>query len=77
MPLWPTCGDLAEWLGVSTAELDWLSDRWRVDARGADTPLHHYTYTGYDKRSGGCRLIEMPKGRLREAQRGRSAGAPG
>lgn len=69
VPLWPTCGDLAEWLGVSTAELDWLSDRWRVDARGADTPLHHYTYTGYDKRSGGCRLIEMPKGRLREAQR--------
>ncbi|MCA8094079.1 reverse transcriptase family protein [Burkholderia anthina] len=69
VPLWPTCGDLAEWLGVSAAELDWLSDRWRVDARSADTPLHHYTYTGYDKRSGGCRLIEIPKGRLREAQR--------
>ncbi|MDP9586816.1 UNVERIFIED_ORG: hypothetical protein J2791_006146 [Burkholderia contaminans] len=69
VPQWPTCGDLARWLGVSAPELDWLSERWRVDARGSDSPLHHYTYTGYDKRRGGCRLIEIPKGRLREAQR--------
>ncbi|RQR29660.1 reverse transcriptase family protein [Burkholderia sp. Bp9142] len=69
VPPWPTCGDLARWLGVSAPELDWLSDRWRVDTRGSDSPLHHYTYAGYDKRRGGCRLIEIPKGRLREAQR--------
>jgi len=69
VPQWPTCGDLASWLGVSAPELDWLSDRWRVDARGSDSPLHHYTYAGYDKRRGGCRLIEIPKGRLRDAQR--------
>ncbi|MBN3819692.1 RNA-directed DNA polymerase, partial [Paraburkholderia sp. Se-20369] len=44
--------------------------RRRVAARAGDTPLHHYTYRAFDKRSGGCRLIEIPKGRLREAQRG-------
>ncbi|MGR3909575.1 reverse transcriptase family protein [Burkholderia sp. SR8] len=69
VPQWPTCGDLASWLGVSASDLDWLADRWRVDARGSDSPLHHYTYAGYDKRRGGCRLIERPKGRLRDAQR--------
>jgi len=69
VPQWPTPGDLAGWLGVSTPELDWLSDHWRVDARGSATPLHHYTYVAVDKRSGGCRLVEIPKGRLREAQR--------
>jgi hypothetical protein len=69
VPQWPTCGDLAAWLGVSASELEWLSDRWRVDARSSGSPLHHYTYVAYDKRRGGCRLIEIPKGRLREAQR--------
>ncbi|KWH65312.1 reverse transcriptase family protein [Burkholderia anthina] len=69
VPHWPTPGDLAGWLGVSVPELDWLSDHWRVDARGSATPLHHYTYVAVDKRSGGCRLVEIPKGRLREAQR--------
>ncbi|CAB3768016.1 reverse transcriptase [Burkholderia sp. MSh2] len=69
VPHWATPGDLAGWLGVSVPELDWLSDHWRVDARGAAAPLHHYTYVAHDKRSGGCRLVEIPKGRLREAQR--------
>ncbi|KWO37449.1 reverse transcriptase [Burkholderia sp. MSMB1459WGS] len=69
VPQWSTPGDLAGWLGVSTPELDWLSDHWRVDARGSASPLHHYTYVAVDKRSGGCRLVEIPKGRLREAQR--------
>ncbi|AXF26037.1 RNA-directed DNA polymerase [Burkholderia pyrrocinia] len=69
VPQWATPGDLAGWLGMRVPELDWLSDHWRVDARSSATPLHHYTYVAVDKRSGGCRLIEIPKGRLREAQR--------
>ncbi|RQT53180.1 RNA-directed DNA polymerase [Burkholderia cepacia] len=69
VPQWATPGDLADWLGVRVPELDWLSDHWRVDARSGATPLHHYTYVAHDKRSGGCRLVEIPKGRLREAQR--------
>lgn len=69
VPPWATPGDLADWLGVSVPALDWLSDHWRVDARSGATPLHHYTYVAVDKRSGGCRLVEIPKGRLREAQR--------
>ncbi|KAB1588776.1 RNA-directed DNA polymerase [Burkholderia cepacia] len=69
VPQWATPGDLADWLGVRVPELDWLSDHWRVDASSGATPLHHYTYVAHDKRSGGCRLVEIPKGRLREAQR--------
>ncbi|MGS0894359.1 reverse transcriptase family protein [Burkholderia stagnalis] len=69
VPGWPTGGELAGWLGMSTAELGWLADHWRVDAHAGATPLHHYTYVAHDKRRGGCRLIEIPKGRLREAQR--------
>ena len=69
VPQWATPGDLAGWLGVSAPALDWLSDHWRVDARSSATPLHHYTYVAHDKRSGGSRLVEIPKGRLREAQR--------
>ncbi|KWE63030.1 reverse transcriptase [Burkholderia ubonensis] len=69
LPQWPTPGALAGWLGVAVPDLEWLADRWRVAARGSETPLHHYTYHAFDKRDGGCRLIEIPKGRLREVQR--------
>lgn len=62
-------GDLADWLGLSVPELDWLADRWRVAPRSSEMPLHHYTYRAFDKRDGGCRLVEIPKGHLREAQR--------
>ncbi|MBN3789757.1 reverse transcriptase family protein [Burkholderia sp. Ac-20353] len=68
LPRLPTLGDLADWLGLSVPELDWLADRWRVAPR-SETPLHHYTYRAFDKRGGSCRLVEIPKGHLREAQR--------
>ncbi|WP_179401405.1 reverse transcriptase family protein [Burkholderia guangdongensis] len=68
LPQLPTSGDLADWLDLTVPELEWLADRWRVAARGSETPLHHYTYRAFDKRDGGCRLIEIPKGRLRDAQ---------
>jgi RNA-directed DNA polymerase len=69
LPQLPTLGDLAAWLEVEAAELDWFADRWRVLPRGADTPLHHYTYKTIEKRDGRCRLIEIPKSRLRSLQR--------
>ena len=69
VPQFPTPGDLAHWLGLSVPELEWLADRWRVTAGSSEAPLHHYTYRVFDKRDGGCRLIEIPKGHLREAQR--------
>lgn len=59
-------GELAHWLGISAAELDWFAQ-----SRGeADIgPLHHYTYRWLPKRDGGWRLLESPKSRLRALQR--------
>jgi RNA-directed DNA polymerase len=69
LPQLPTLGDLASWLEVEPADLEWFADRWRVMPQSAGTPLHHYSYKAIEKRDGRCRLIEMPKSRLRSMQR--------
>ncbi|MFP3563798.1 reverse transcriptase family protein [Paraburkholderia sp. SIMBA_030] len=69
LPQLPTLGDLAAWLGIEPDELDWFADRWRVPAQSAATPLHHYSYKAIEKRDGRCRIIEVPKSRLRALQR--------
>ncbi|MFM0364533.1 RNA-dependent RNA polymerase family protein [Paraburkholderia sediminicola] len=69
LPQLPTLGDLAAWLEVEPDELDWFADRWRVPAQSAATPLHHYSYKVIEKRDGRCRIIEVPKSRLRALQR--------
>lgn len=69
LPQLPTLGDLAAWLEVDPSELDWFADRWRVPASSAATPLHHYSYKVIEKRNGRCRIIEIPKSRLRALQR--------
>jgi hypothetical protein len=68
VPSLPTSGALAEWLGVALNELDWLSD---CQGRLPNAPakLQHYTYSWLSKRSGTARLLEMPKQRLKAAQR--------
>ncbi len=69
LPQLPTLGDLAAWLAVEPDELHWFADRWRVPAHSAATPLHHYSYKAIEKRDGRCRIIEIPKSRLRALQR--------
>lgn len=69
LPQLPTLGDLAAWLDIEADELDWFADRWRVPAHSAATPLHHYAYKAIEKRDGRCRIIEIPKPRLRGLQR--------
>ncbi|WP_408337295.1 MULTISPECIES: reverse transcriptase family protein [Paraburkholderia] len=69
LPQLPTLGDLAAWLEIESNELDWFADRWRVQAQSAATPLHHYSYKAIEKRDGRCRIIEVPKSRLRALQR--------
>jgi RNA-directed DNA polymerase len=69
LPQLPTLGDLAAWLEIEPDELDWFADRWRVPAQSAGTPLHHYSYKVIEKRDGRCRIIEVPKSRLRTLQR--------
>jgi hypothetical protein len=64
-----TPGALADWLGLTPAELDWFAD---CHGRLADVPpgpLRHYTYQWLLGRRGKYRLLEMPKQRLKAVQR--------
>lgn len=66
LPALPTPADLAAWLGVTLADLDWFAD-----VRGmnpVEGPLCHYRYAWVAK-AHGKRLVEAPKARLRELQR--------
>jgi len=63
---WPipqieTIADLAAWLSLQIGELEWLAD-----LKGLSC---HYHYRAIEKPSGGIRLIESPKPRLKTAQR--------
>ena len=68
LPALPTLGDLAHWLDLPSGQLDWFADQWRANRAGT-TQLQHYHYRWLPKRSGGLRLLEIPKQRLSAVQR--------
>ncbi len=57
-------GELAEWLGLSTVELEWFADPRAMNRRATDRRLRHYRYLWLNGR-----LIESPKQRLHALQR--------
>ena len=67
LPGLPSVGDLASWCGEPVGTLDWFADKWRL-GQDARSRLQHYHYRWVPKRSGGWRLIEIPKSRLRLIQ---------
>ena len=67
LPALPSVGDLAKWLGEPVGAVDWFADKWRR-VQADDSRLQHYHYRWVPKRSGGWRLIEIPKERLRMVQ---------
>ena len=69
IPRLATVGDLAEWLGISVAHLQWYADVNHRLQRNSDTALQHYQYKFAAKRSGPPRLIEAPKPQLKAIQR--------
>ena len=69
LPSLSTLGELAQALGFSSPELAWFADVTRRNASRAAPQLQHYVYRWVAKRSGGSRLLETPKTRLRRAQR--------
>jgi retron-type reverse transcriptase len=68
LPVLTTVGDLAIWLNTSLGDLDWFANKWR-DAANKAVPLQHYHHRWLPKKSGGLRLIEIPKARLAAIQK--------
>lgn len=69
LPALPTQADLAHWLGTDGATLAGVIESLQYRDGGVVPRLRHYRYRWLDKRSGGSRLLETPKPRLREWQR--------
>lgn len=70
LPTIESIGELANWLDLDAGELEWLADTCGFDYRREECgPLSNYHYRLLTKKSGSVRLIEMPKSRLKEAQR--------
>ncbi len=61
--------ELADWLNLRIAELDWFADLSGFARNGATEQLLHYRYRVLAKRFGSERLIESPKPRLKAIQR--------
>jgi len=61
--------ELARWLEIPLGQLAWLVHRFDDDQRPADEQSAHYVYRWIKKRSGGVRLIEAPKKKLKRVQR--------
>jgi hypothetical protein len=71
---WPvrkleTLADVATWLGLAKEYLEWFADRRGYQRTAQEQRLWHYRYVWVPKRSGGVRLLEAPKGRLKRVQR--------
>ena len=71
---WPvpelcTTSAVASWLHVTPSELDWLADVRGLNGEVATPALLHYAFRWLAKRSGGHRLLEAPKTRLKALQR--------
>lgn len=67
LPDLQTPAQLADWLEVELGELAWLSGRFRKEWEHK-LGKSHYHYTWVTKRSGGVRLIESPKQKLKAIQ---------
>lgn len=69
VPALPTTGDLAAFLHLGLGDLLWLADPRHLLRLHPEGPLQHYFARWVPKRSGGARLLEAPKARLRAVQR--------
>jgi RNA-directed DNA polymerase len=69
LPVIESVGELAEWLSLDLGDLEWLADLKRLGNKLHKPKLQHYNYRTLMKRSGGVRLLESPKRRLKEVQR--------
>ena len=69
IPAITTPAELAAFLDITPAELDWFADIQGRERTCEVEALRHYRYRWVAKRSGTFRLIEAPKPRLKTIQR--------
>lgn len=69
LPVFRTPEEMADWLNVRLGKLAWLVHRFSADHRPADERQAHYIFRWIRKRSGGWRLLEVPKRILKDVQR--------
>ncbi len=69
VPAITSVGDLADRFQLTPGELDWFADLKALGYKRRAPLLRHYHYRVLVKRSGGLRLVEAPKPRLKEMQR--------
>ncbi len=67
IPAIESAGDLAAWLSLEPIELEWLADPKGLCDKLGNASLQHYHYQILPKRSGGIRLTESPKPRLKRS----------
>jgi hypothetical protein len=68
LPAISSVGELAEWLSIDADELEWFAELKGLGNKLGNLKLQHYRYDILAKRSGGVRLIEKPKSRLKGLQ---------
>ena len=69
VPVLHTPAELAGFLELTPAELDWYADVHGLQRRAPDLRLHHYRYRWLTRAGGRPRLLETPRPRLRALQR--------
>ena len=69
LPELTTDADLCRWLNISQEHLAWFASMNSPEPKRGSEPLRHYFYKWIPKRSGGWRLLEMPKSKLKDMQR--------
>lgn len=69
IPVVATVRDLADWLWLEDGDLQWFADLRLLCAEDERARHHHYRYRLIRKASGGVRLLEAPKLRLKKIQR--------
>lgn len=69
VPALDTMGDLARWLGLTIGELMWFADPRGLERLPGVDALRHYRYAWANKPSGGVRLLEAPKPRMKALNR--------
>ena len=69
IPIIESSRALSDWLEVTPSELRWFADLKGLSYKNHQPRLSHYHYRVLAKQSGGLRLIEAPKLRLKVMQR--------